>query len=130
MPDRDPEQIQAVDYIGSQLRFSGYIEGSYWLPDCYLRLYAGLPYSGSAIRGWRRIRFLFQARHGISNTDRCAEGASPGDKYQIVQSVFNDEEEYRFPFPASIGSYFQPVAHFGSYQVFRRYWPGGEQVRR
>jgi hypothetical protein len=74
--------------------------------------------------------FYFKHRHGISNTDRCAEGASPGDKYQIVQSVFNDEEEYRFPFPASIGSYFQPVAHFGSYQVFRRYWPGGEQVRR
>ena len=71
-----------------------------------------------------------ETRHGISNTDRCAEGASPGDEYQIVQSISNGLEDYRFPFPANIGSHFRSVAQFGSYQVFKRYQLDEEQVRR
>ena len=74
--------------------------------------------------------FYFKHRHGISNTGRCAEGASPRDEYQIVQSISNGLEDYRFPFPANIGSHFQSVAQFGSYQVFKRYHPDEEQVRR
>jgi hypothetical protein len=68
---------------------------------------------------------------GLARTSpRYHVAAGTRDDYQIVQSVSDGPEDYRFPFLANLGSHFQPVAYFGSYQVFKRYQPDGEQVRR
>jgi hypothetical protein len=116
----DPERMRAVDYVAAQLRSEGRLEtsiGYLIITPAYMPAFHILDphYKVGA-----DFDFYFKQRHGISNTDRCAEGASPGDEYQIVQSLSNGLEDYRFPFFADLSSHFQPVAQFGSYQVFKR----------
>jgi hypothetical protein len=59
---------------------------------------------------------LFRYQHGIENTDRCAEGVSPGDDYRIVQThpiqepgapinYFKVPRENRFKLVREIGQY-------------------------
>jgi hypothetical protein len=126
----DAERIRAVDYIGGQLRSQGRSQaaiGYQIITSAYMPAFHILD---PQYKVGAEFDFYFKHRHGISNTDRCAEGASPGDDYQIVQSVSDGPEDYRFPFLANLGSHFQPVAQFGSYQVFKRYQHDEEQVRR
>jgi hypothetical protein len=116
----DPEQIRAVDYIGGQLRSQGRSKaaiGYHVITSAYMPAFHILD---PQYKVGAEFDFYFKHRHGISNTGLCAEGASPRDEYQIVQSISNGLEDYRFPFPANIGSHFQSVAQFGSYQVFKR----------
>jgi hypothetical protein len=70
---------------------------------------------------------LFKYRHGILNSDQCAEGVSPKDEYRIVQTRprqvlpqdFFDQraEEY---VDIELDSSFQLVRQFGRYQIFER----------
>jgi type IV secretory pathway VirB2 component (pilin) len=59
---------------------------------------------------------VFRYQHGIENTDRCAEGVSPGDDYRIVQThplkepgaptnYFEVPHENRFKLVREIGQY-------------------------
>ena len=117
---RDADEIQAVDYIGDQVRSQGraraaigyQIVTSAYMPSFHI---LDPQYKVGA-----QFDFYFRQRHGILNTDLCAEGTSPRDEYQIVQSVSADREDYRFPFQPDLGGVFQPLAQFGLYQVFRR----------
>ena len=65
---------------------------------------------------------LYKTLHGISNTDRCAEGISSGDEFRIVQINPNPRDlkvtEY---FDVSADKNFQLVEQFGPYQLFQRF---------
>jgi hypothetical protein len=70
---------------------------------------------------------LFKYRHGILNSDQCAEGVSSKDEYRIVQTrprqvlpqdFFNERaEEY---VDIQLDGSFQLVRQFGRYQIFKR----------
>ena len=71
--------------------------------------------------------FLLRWRHGITNEDRCAEGASPSDDYRIVD-VRTEQEDFAVDDPLaefrcirfSLPAHLEPVRLYGSYQVFQR----------
>jgi hypothetical protein len=63
----------------------------------------------------------FKYRHGIANTNGCAEGLSPSDEYRIVQpQPKSGPEEPREYFDVPLDGNFQLLRQFGPYQVFRR----------
>jgi hypothetical protein len=126
----DPEQIRAVDYIGGELRSQGRLKAAIGYQVITSAYMPAFHIQDPQYKVGAEFDFYFKQRHGISNTDLCAEGASPGDEYQIVQAISSGPEDYRFPFHANLASDFQPVAQFGSYQVFKRYQTGGDHVRR
>jgi hypothetical protein len=63
---------------------------------------------------------LFTYQHGIENTDRCAEGVSPGDDYRIVQT--HPIKESGAPinyFKVPRGNRFKLVREIGQYRIFK-----------
>ena len=64
--------------------------------------------------------FLFKHRHGIANTNQCAEGLSPLDEYRIVQTKRQaGEGTPRLYFPVPLERDFRLLRQFGPYQVFQ-----------
>ena len=122
----DSDQVQAVDYIGGQIRSQGRVRaaiGYQIVTSAYMPAFHILD---PQYKVGAEFDFYFKQRHGILNTDLCAEGTSPGDEYQIVQTISSGREDYRFPFHPGLESNFQRLAQFGPYQVFRRYRPDRE----
>jgi hypothetical protein len=63
---------------------------------------------------------LFNYRHGIENTDTCAEGVSPRDDYRIVQTrPIQQDEAPRNYFEVPLENRFKLVREIGPYQVFK-----------
>jgi hypothetical protein len=64
---------------------------------------------------------LFKYRHGIGNTDQCAEGVSPADEYRIVQTRPKDgEAEPRHYFEVPLDKRFRLLRSFDLYRVYKR----------
>lgn len=67
------------------------------------------------------LDLLFEFRHGVVNTNRCAEGVSPGDRYRIVQTRPRPESwRPRQYFDVALGPEFRVVEQIGDYRVYRR----------
>ena len=65
--------------------------------------------------------FILKNRHGIENTDRCAEGVSAADEYRVVQRRPKEgEAEPREYFDVPRDERFRLVRVFDLYQVFKR----------
>ena len=67
------------------------------------------------------LELLHRYRHGITNTDQCAEGLSPRDEYLIVQTRRkNGPEEPKLYFDVPRDERFRLLRRFDLYQVFKR----------
>jgi hypothetical protein len=67
------------------------------------------------------LELMLRYRHGIVNTDLCAEGISPADEYRITQrrpKPGADEPRQYLDVPPD--SRFRLVRRFGLFDVFRR----------
>jgi hypothetical protein len=63
---------------------------------------------------------LFNYRHGIENTDTCAEGVSPRDDYRIVQThPIEQDDAPRNYFEVPLENRFKLVREIGPYRVFK-----------
>jgi hypothetical protein len=59
--------------------------------------------------------------HGVSNTNRCAEGVSPDDEFRIVQTrPTSTDPRGKGYFNISLDRNFILLRQFGPYQVFKR----------
>ncbi len=63
--------------------------------------------------------YLLEYRHGILNSDQCAEGLSPHDEYRIVEErPSGPEETYYFDLPQDFR--FKLLHSVGQYQIYTR----------
>lgn len=66
------------------------------------------------------LDLLLRLRHGIANTNRCAEGVAPRDEFLIVETEPEPSEwAPRDYFPVDLPEGAAPLARFGTYELYR-----------
>jgi hypothetical protein len=117
----DPDEIKVVDYVGQQLGSEGREQVAIGYQIFIYEFMANYAILDRQYKVGAEFDFLFKHRHGISNTNQCAEGISPNDEYRIVQTRPKQPEWHpRNYFDAAMDSNFRLVRKFDSYQVFKR----------
>jgi hypothetical protein len=118
----DAAEMKAVDFIASEVKPKGKDHAAIGY-DIYLKSFnATLNAVDSRYKVGARLDLLFKARHGILNTDRCAEGFSSDDEYRIVQTKAGegpDASRDHFDIPSD--PRFEIVQEFESHRVLRRF---------
>jgi hypothetical protein len=84
-PGAEPDEVRALDYVAAAVRASGgeRVALGYQLPVWeFMASYhvLDLRYKVGA-----DLDYLLLRRHGIANTDRCAEGVSAADEFRLVE---------------------------------------------
>jgi len=120
----DAEKIRVVDYTARLIRS----ERKDHAAIGYQMLYIVPPIVADNNGTDRRYKvgaeldLLFKYRHGILNTNRCAEGVSADDEYRIVETsrspgiATTSKDRINVP----LSSKFHLLGKFGDYQVFER----------
>jgi hypothetical protein len=122
------QQVQAVDFVANHLSSEGRNTAAIGYQIFVYGFTAKSNIIDPRYKAGAEFDMLFKYRHGILNSDRCAEGVSNNDEYRIVQTrprqwvppkdFFNEPpEEY---FDIQLDSSFQLVRQFAEYQVFKR----------
>jgi hypothetical protein len=117
----DPEEIQVVDYVGNQLRSEGTQRAAIGYQIFIYDFMAKYNILDRQYKVGAEFDFLFKHRHGIANTNQCAEGLSSADEYRIVQTRPKSGPErprHYFDLPPEKG--FRLLRSFDLYQVFKR----------
>lgn len=108
----DADEVRLVDRLAGFLRS----EGKEHAAVGYL-FHGGPPRSPDAEPSLQAAQFddLLRYRHGISNTDLCAEGIAPDDEYRVAESgalaawrrmgYVNSSDSDRFRFLGQFGGY-------------------------
>jgi hypothetical protein len=117
---RDPAQLEAIDYVAAQVRAKGTNKAPIGYQMSFWRFEAIFNVLDPAYKVGAEFDFLFRYR-GISNTDGCAEGASPDDEFRIVETKpgWSDPSgRGYFDIPPERG--LALTQQFGRYQVFQK----------
>ena len=85
--------MQAIDYVASQFRSQERDRASIGYQILIYGFMAQFNILDSQYKVGAEFDFLFKSRHGISNTNRCAEGVARNDEYRIVQAISYDERK-------------------------------------
>jgi hypothetical protein len=118
----DAEEIDVVRYVAHQLQEAGRREAAigyqmFTLNDHPARWNVVDP----RYKVGTEFDLLFKHQHGIVNTTRCAEGASPDDEYRIVQTRADRFwAAHRHQFDVPLDDNFRLVQRFDVYEVFKR----------
>ena len=117
----DPEEIQVVDYVANQLRSEGIQRAAIGYQIFIYEFMAKYNIIDRQYKAGAEFDFLFKYRHGIANTNQCAEGLSPADDYRIVQTApRRGEQKPRHYFELPRNTSFRLIRDFGLYQVLKR----------
>jgi hypothetical protein len=121
----DAEEIQAVDYVSSRLKGRNQTAVGYQV--FIWRFSADYNIVDPRYKVGADFDLLFKDRHGVSNTNHCAEGVSPKDEFRIVQTTRNwTNHAGKVYFEIPLDRNLRLLRQFGSYQVFER---GGSTLR-
>jgi Dolichyl-phosphate-mannose-protein mannosyltransferase len=116
---RNAKEIDVVDYIAHQVASTGQQTTIGY--DLYI--YRFMPVFNAVDRRYKVgaiFDLLFKHRHGVVNTNQCAEGISPADQYRIVQTVSTaTAEAARQQLNIPNDDRFYVLEQFGPYQVLR-----------
>jgi hypothetical protein len=118
---RGAPQVRVVDYVAGDLTAQhreqsaiGYQVFIYEFMAAYNRI-------NPEYKVGADLDLLFELRHGVTNTNTCAEGVAPYDEYRIVQTrpgrATWSPREY---FDVAMGPGFRAVRPIGDYRVYRR----------
>jgi hypothetical protein len=80
-----PHDIQALDYIATELRSQGRDTVALGYQTHIAGFMAAMNIVDSRYKVGAELDLFLKHRHGISNSNQCAEGVSPHDEYRIVQ---------------------------------------------
>jgi hypothetical protein len=117
----DPEEVQVVDYVANQLRSDARENAAVGYQIFIYPFMANYKIIDRQYKVGAEFDLLFKYRHGIGNTDQCAEGVSPADEYRIVQTRPKDgEAEPRHYFEAPLDKRFRLLRSFDLYRVYKR----------
>jgi hypothetical protein len=117
----DSQEVQVVDYLANRLRSDGIQRTTIGYHIFIYPFMAKYNIIDSQYKVGADFDLLFKSRHGIANTDRCAEGVSFDDEYRIVQTrPKSGEEQPRHYFQVPQDTRFRLIQSFDRYQVFKR----------
>jgi|GEM_PF-1781851 len=116
----DSDQIRVIEYLAILLEGKDRAAIGYQMPIYrFTAIFNAVDPRYKAGADWD---MFFKYRHGISNTNRCAEGFSPNDEFRIVQtrSSWTTAQGGLGYFDVSLDRKFHLLQQFGSYQLFKR----------
>jgi hypothetical protein len=117
----DAEEIKVVDAVAARLRADGRNQASIGYQTFIYPFMANYHIANPIYKVGAEFDMLFYYRHGVVNTNRCAEGLSPEDEFLIVQTRPKPPEwSPKDYFDFSIGSQFQLVDEIESYRLWKR----------
>jgi hypothetical protein len=117
----DAQEVQVVDYVANRLRSDGIQHTAIGYQIFIYPFMAKYNIIDSQYKVGADFDLLFKFRHGIANTDRCAEGVSSHDEYRIVQTrPKSGEEQPGDYFQVPQDTRFRLIQSFDLYQVFKR----------
>jgi hypothetical protein len=117
----DAQEVQVVDYVANRLRSDGTPRAAIGYQIFIYEFMAKYNIIDRQYKVGAEFDLLFKQRHGITNTDQCAEGVSPNDEYRIVQRrPKSGEEQPGNYFQVPQNTRFHLIKSFDLYQVFKR----------
>ena len=81
----DAEEVQVVDYVARQIKAEGKNRAAIGYQTFIYPFMAIYNITNPVYKVGAEYDIFFWYRHGIVNTDRCAEGFAANDEYRIVQ---------------------------------------------
>ncbi len=115
----DAEEIRVVDYVSSRLQ--GKSQAAVGYQVFMWPFLAKYNIVDPRYKVGADFDLLFADRHGVANTDRCAEGVSPNDEFRVVQTTPNwTNPTGKSYFEIPLDRRFRLLQKFGPYQVFER----------
>jgi hypothetical protein len=114
--------IQAADYLASQIRSEGKAEAAIGYQVFIRGFMAAFHFVDPRYKVGAELDLFLKHRYGISNSNQCGEGVSPQDEYRIVQTApnSNDLKEFLEYIDIRLDPSFRMLRQFGNYQVFKR----------
>ncbi|HEX6386423.1 MAG TPA: hypothetical protein VF177_17260, partial [Anaerolineae bacterium] len=117
----DAEEVQVAEYVANRLRAEGKDQAAIGYHIFIYPFMARYNIIDPHYKVGSEFDLLFNYMHGISNTNQCAEGVSPGDEYRIAQLRPQPPEwaprEY---FDLSMGDKYRLLRQFETYEVYVR----------
>lgn len=118
---KDPQEVQVIDYVADQIRRDGKAKAAIGYQLYIYPFMAEYHITNPIYKVGAELELMLRYRHGIVNTDQCAEGVSPADEYRIVQRrPKQGSEEPRQIFDVPLDQRFRLLRHFDLYDVFKR----------
>jgi len=117
---RDPDEVRVVDVVAEQVRREGRASAAIGYQLYLYPFMAEYNITNPVYRTGAELEIMLRYRHGIDNTDRCAEGISPRDQYRIVQrhpKSHPDEPQHTFAVP--LDERFRLLRRVGLYDVYK-----------
>jgi hypothetical protein len=130
--------IQAVDYIASELRAEGRTRAAIGYQTFMVGFMATMNTIDPRYKVGTELDLFLKHRYGITNSNQCAEGVSADDEYRIVQEPPQQAGSPEVPpswaplgsevksydlveyFKVPLDPSFRLLRRFGQFQVFRR----------
>ncbi len=118
----DSPEIQLSDYIASLVKSRGNDHPSIGYELNVYKFMAVFHGTDPRYTIGAELDTEFKYRHGIVNSNKCAEGVSPQDEYRIVRLFREgiDDPDARYRIDIHRDSLFRMTREFGPYQVFQR----------
>jgi hypothetical protein len=116
----DAAEVRVVDYIASDIDKEGRDRASIGYQLFVYPFMVNYHSVSSYYKVGTQFDVLFKYQHGIENTDRCAEGVSPGDDYRIVQTRPMKVQEAPINyFKVPLENRFKLVREIGTYRILK-----------
>jgi hypothetical protein len=117
----DAAEVQLVDTVAHQIKIDGRERASIGYQMFIYPFMANYHITNPLYKVGAEFDALFLFRHGIENSNRCAEGVVASDEYRILEIKPKPPDwaprEY---FLVGLDERFDLVDQFGTYQVYRR----------
>jgi hypothetical protein len=115
----DAAEVRAIDYVAADLHRQGRDRASIGYQVFIYPFMVDYHTVNSNYKVGTQFDVLFQYKHGIENTDRCAEGVSPDDDYRIVQTRPLNQQDPPINYFKVSENRFKLVRQIGTYRIFK-----------
>jgi hypothetical protein len=118
---RDAIEVQVVDRLAGRVRAAGERRAAIGYEIDIWRFMALFNVADSRYKAGAEFDLLLRYRHDVENTNTCAEGVSPGDRYRVVQTAPRSASPLATNrVDASRPTNFTPLDHVGVFEILRR----------
>jgi hypothetical protein len=118
---RNADEVRVVDYLAQRLKSEGKERAAIGYHVFIYPFMANYNIKNATYKVGSDFDVLLRYRHGIVNTDTCAEGFSARDDYRIIRTTpMKGVDAPRSYFDVHSESGFRLVRRFGPYRVLRR----------
>lgn len=116
----DSAEVRIVDAVAQQVRGEGRDEAAVGYQMFIYPFMAEYHITNPLYKVGAELDLMLRFHHGITNTNRCAEGISAQDEYRIVETEPKPPEwAPRDYFVAGLPDDARPLSRFGTYELYR-----------